>query len=93
MQRFIYWTVINIYPEDIYPEASFPTYLCYKYVISFFQLIFFIFPLPMKKGNKSCGMPKFETIFARGEIGRRFFNANFERKKSKSEKNLKSVTF
>jgi len=47
----------------------------------------------MKKGNKSCGMPKFETIFARGEIGRRFFNANFERKKSKSEKNLKSVTF
>jgi len=47
----------------------------------------------MKKGNKSCGMPKFETVFARGEIGRLFFNPNFEWQKSKSEKKLKSVTF
>jgi hypothetical protein len=45
----------------------------------------------MKKGKKSCGMPKFETVFARGEIGRLFFNTNFEWQKSKSQKLLRSL--
>lgn len=47
----------------------------------------------MKKGKNSCGMPKIETIFARGEIGGQIFNTNFEWQKDKKWKKAQVSDF